>query len=84
MGDFVGSQRAGTRGGQLESLDGEGEVLVAGVVDQEPVISRAHVTQVEVVHYTIILANTQNKCCFSSFVFVGLKLFRFIWTDAGL
>ena len=42
MGDFVGSQRAGTRGGQLESLDGEGEVLVTGVVDQEPVNSRVH------------------------------------------
>ena len=37
VSDFVSSQRASTRGGQLESLDGEGEVLVARIVHQEPV-----------------------------------------------
>ena len=34
----VGAVVAGTGGGQLEGLDGEGEVLVIGVVDEEPVV----------------------------------------------
>ena len=34
---------AGACAGQLEGLDGEGEVLVTGVIDQEPV-ERAEVT----------------------------------------
>ena len=44
MGDFVSSQRAGTSGRKLEGLDGEGEVLITRVVDQEPIKSRAQVT----------------------------------------
>ena len=36
----VGAVVAGAGGGQLEGLDGEGEVLVIGIVDQEPVINR--------------------------------------------
>ena len=35
----VGAVVAGAGGGQLEGLDGEGEVLVIGIVDQEPVIN---------------------------------------------
>ena len=34
----VGAVVAGTGGGKLEGLDGEGEVLVIGVVDEEPVV----------------------------------------------
>ena len=36
----VGAVVAGAGGGQLEGLDGEGEVLVIGIVDQEPVVNR--------------------------------------------
>ena len=35
VGDFVSSQGAGAGGGQLERLDGEGEILVARIVHQE-------------------------------------------------
>ena len=34
----IGAIITGTGGGQLEGLDGEGEVLVVGVIDQEPVV----------------------------------------------
>ena len=34
----VGSVVAGAGGGKLEGLDGKGEVLVIGVIDQEPVV----------------------------------------------
>jgi hypothetical protein len=34
----VGAVIAGAGGGQLEGLDGEGEILVVGVVDEEPVV----------------------------------------------
>ena len=33
-----GAVVAGAAGGQLERLDGEGEILVVGVVHQEPVV----------------------------------------------
>lgn len=33
-----GAEEAGTAGGELEGLDGEGEVLVAGVEDEEAVV----------------------------------------------
>ena len=36
----VGSVVAGAGGGKLEGLNGEGEVLVIGVVDEEPVVDR--------------------------------------------
>jgi len=37
-GFHIGAVVAGARGRQLESLNGEGEVLVIGVVDEEPVV----------------------------------------------
>ena len=37
-GFHIGSVVAGARGRQLESLNGEGEVLVIGIVDEEPVV----------------------------------------------
>ena len=38
MVDGVGAQQAGTAGGELEGLDGEGSVVVIGVVDEETVV----------------------------------------------
>lgn len=35
--DVISAEEAGAAGGELEGLDGEGEVLVTGVVDQEAV-----------------------------------------------
>lgn len=36
--DSVGAQETSAAGGKLECLDGEGEVLIIGVVDEEAVI----------------------------------------------
>lgn len=33
-----GAEQTGTAGGELEGLDGEGEVLVAGFINQEAVV----------------------------------------------
>jgi len=38
MVDGVGAQETSTAGGKLEGLDGEGEVLIIGVVDKEAVV----------------------------------------------
>jgi len=40
MGLNVGAVVAGATCRQLERLNGEGEILVIGVVDQEPVVER--------------------------------------------
>ena len=36
--ELVGAVVAGAGGGELEALDGEGEVLVIGIVDEEAVV----------------------------------------------